>query len=197
MKRSLAVLVAALALPAAAAAKGPSKAEVTGPGIHKAIVIKGAESPGTPLMNFAGSTGFFPQVFNQSPDPTTRSRPDGKLGPKLSVVYTVPGPDGGTFMIRQDVYPYATPYPVSYMKPGQKIFMNPGGTHGGWYTGDPRMKSTLVRAGLPATPAAGGGGGSSTPWWIAGVVGGVALLVGAAWLLVRRRPHGTTAPEPT
>ena len=41
MKRSLAVLVAALVLPAAAAAKGPSKAEVSGPGIHKTIVITG------------------------------------------------------------------------------------------------------------------------------------------------------------
>jgi hypothetical protein len=196
MKRSLAVLVAALALPAAAAAKGPSKAEVTGPGIDKAIVIKGAESPGTPLMSFAGSTGFFPQVFDQSPDPTTRSRPDAKLGPKLSVVYTVPGPDGGTFTIRQDVYPYATPYPVSYMKPGQKIFMTPGGTHGGWYTGDPRMKSTLVKAGLSPTPSTGGGGGSSS-WWIGAIVIAVSLSVGVAWTLLRRRPHGGTAPEPT
>src|SRR5207244_2720651 len=92
MKRSLVVLVAALALPAAAAAKGPSKAEVTGPGINKAIVVTGAESPGTPLMTFAESSGFFPLVFGQSPDPTLRHRPDGKLGPRYSVVYRVPGP---------------------------------------------------------------------------------------------------------
>jgi len=196
MKCSLAVPVAALVLPAAAAAKGPSKAEVSGPGIHKTIVITGAESPGTPLMNFAESTGFFPQVFDQSPDPTSRSRPAGTLGTKLSVVYTVPGPSGATFTIRQDVYPYAKPYSVSYMKPGQKIFAVTGGTHGGWFVGDSRLKSTLVKAGLPATPGSGGGGGS-TPWWIAGLVAGI-LVVGAALVVVvRRRPHGTTAPEPT
>jgi hypothetical protein len=197
MKRSLVVLVAALALPAAAAAKGPSKAQVSGPGLQKAIVITGAEAPGTPLMTFAESSGFFPLVYGQSPDPTLRQRPNGKLGPRYSVVWRVPGPNSTVSTIRSDLYPYATPYAVSYLKPGQR-FWDGQRTYGGWFVADGRTKNALVRAGLPATPTAGGGGGgSSTPWWIAGVVGGLGLLAGAAWILVRRRPHGTTAPEPT
>jgi hypothetical protein len=46
----LAALAVALVLPAAAAAKGPSSASVTGPGLDKALVIRGnGESSGTPL----------------------------------------------------------------------------------------------------------------------------------------------------
>jgi MYXO-CTERM domain-containing protein len=195
MKRTLIVALVALAVPATAAAKGPSKAEVSGPGIAKTLVITGAERPGTPLMNFAESAGFFPLVFDQSPDPTLRSRPAGTLGRKLSVVYTVPGPNGSVFTIRQELYPYAKPFPLSYMKPGQRIFASPGGTHGGWFVGDPRLKSTLVHAGLAANPPSSSGG--STPWWIAGVAVAGLLLLGAIVVLLRRRPHGRTAPEPT
>jgi hypothetical protein len=192
MKRSLAVLVAALVLPAAAAAKGASKAEVSGPGLGKTVVVTGAESPGTPLMTLAESSGFFPLVFGQSPDPTLRNRPDGKLGPRYSVVFRVPGPNGAVSTIRSDLYPYATPYPVSYMKPGQRFWG--GRTHGGWFVGDGRLKGTLVRAGLPATPTTGGGG--STPWWAVGLGAGVLLAAVVAYLL-RRRPRPRAAPEPT
>jgi hypothetical protein len=194
MRRTLIVALVALAIPATAAAKGPSKAEVSGPGLGKTLVITGAESPGTPLMNFAESTGFFPQAFDQSPDPTTRSRPKGTLGPKYSVVYRVPGPDGGAFTIRQDVYPYAKPYTVSYMKPHQPLFRIPGGTHGGWFLGDSRLKGTLVHAGLPATPGTSSGG--STPWWLVGLGIGVAL-VAVALYLIRRRPRPLAAADAT
>ncbi|HEX6702665.1 MAG TPA: hypothetical protein VF101_18205 [Gaiellaceae bacterium] len=195
MKRMLAVALVALAVPATAAAKGPSKAEVSGPDLGKTLVITGAESPGTPLMNFAESTGFFPQVFGQTPDPTLRNRPSGTLGSRYKVVYRVPGPDGSTFTIRQDVYPYATPSAVSYMKPGQRIFQVPGGTHGGWFVGDIRLKGTLVHAGLPAAPGASSGG--STPWWLVGLGVGCGLaLVGAVLFLLRRRPRPLPASEP-
>ena len=192
MKRVLLILVAALALPAAAAAKGPSKAEVSGPGLGKTLVVLGAEAPGTPLMTLAESAGFFQLVYGQSPDPTTRTRPDGTLGPRYLVVYRVPGPNGIVSTIRGDIYPYAKPRPVSYLKPGQD-FWNGMRTHGGWFVGDARAKNTLVRAGLPPTPRTGGGS-DSKPWWIAGVVALVVVL-GAAVVILRRRPHGRTAPE--
>jgi hypothetical protein len=196
MKRLLFPLVAVLlAFPAAAAAKGPSKAEVSGPGIGKALVVVGAESPGTPLMTLAESSGFFPLVFTTTPDPTSRTRPAGNLGPRYRVVYRVPGPNR-VDTLRGDLYPYAKPRPVSYMKPGQR-FWDGQRTHGGWYVGDARMKGTLVRAGLSPTPPRGGTGGGSSSWWIGAIVIGVSLAAGAAWTLLRRRPHGRTAPEPT
>src|SRR5207302_3297681 len=121
MKRTLVVLLAALVLPAVAAAKGPSKAEVSGPGLGKPLVVTGAEATGTPLMTLAESAGFFPAVYGQSPDPMV-TRPKGDLGPRYSVVYRVPGPNRTVSTIRQDLYPYAKPFPVSYMNPGQPFW---------------------------------------------------------------------------
>jgi len=192
MKRVLIVALLALAVPATAAAKGPSKAEISGPGLGKPLVVTGAEAPGTPLMTLAESAGFFPAVYGQSPDPMLDSRPKGTLGPKYSVVYRLPGPNSTVSTIRQDLYPYAKPFPVSYTKPGQRFWDRGQRTRGGWFLGDPRMKGTLVRAGLPVTPIASSGG--SRPWWIAGPVGGI--LLAALALFLRRRPHGRTAAEP-
>jgi hypothetical protein len=68
------------------------------------------------------------------------------------VTYTVPRPNN-TFVIRQDVYPYASPVPVTYMAPGQPIFDME--TPGGWFQARPDLKETLVAAGLPEMAAAG------------------------------------------
>src|SRR5438105_10541558 len=107
MRRSplLAVAVAgALLLPAAAAAKGPSEATITGPGLSSGLTFRGGGEGGdTNLGLLVAQGGFFPQTFGQSPDPTG-AKPDD-LGPGYSVVYTVPGPSTDT--LRQDLYPYA------------------------------------------------------------------------------------------
>src|SRR5256714_6122974 len=194
MKRVLIVMLVALAVPAAAAAKGPSKAQVSGPGLGAPLVVTGAESPGTPLMTLAESAGFFPAVYGQSPDTMLHARPKGSLGPKYTVVYRLPGPNSTVSTIRQDLYPYATPFPVSYMKPGQPFWDQGQRTRGGWFLGDRRLKSTLVRAGLSATPRSSSGG--STPWWLVGLGAGIALAAVAAFLL-RRRPRPLAAVEPT
>ena len=193
MRKLLTVLplaAVALALAPGAAAKGPDRATVTGPGLDTALVVRGAEAPGTPLMTLAESFGFFPAVFNQSPDPMLKQQPKVKLGPKYLVTYRVPGPNGSDSTIRQAVYPYAKPYPVSYTKPGQP-FWDGQRTHGGWYEGNYRAKETLVAAGLPKTPPVGGGGGPDVLPWIGGAALVLALLLGlalAARLVARRRP---------
>ena len=189
----LVLLVAAGAIVVApvAQAKGPSKAEVNGPGVRKAIVVKGngEGGPGTPLGDFVEEVGYFPAVFGQSPDPMRSARPKGDLGPKYSVTYTVPAGEGNTVILRQDVYPYAKPVPVAYMRHGQPIFGMV--THGGWYVSDSSLRSTLVQAGLPRSAPSGASGGSTFSWlWDARTLAILVALVllGLAVVAMRRRP---------
>jgi hypothetical protein len=194
MKRLLLVLtVAMLALPATALGKGPSEARITGPGLAKAIEISGEETEGSPVMDLADAAGFFPAAFGQTPSPMTASAPKGNLGPRYSIEYTVPGPDGGTQTIRQDGYPYATPYSVTYMKPGQAIFDMK--THGGWFA-DSRLKEILVSHGLPKSATAAAETSRSAGFFSTGKLGALVLVLlvfGGAFVLMRRRMGGATA----
>jgi hypothetical protein len=193
MRKTMLLLVAAVALaaPGAAAAKGASKATIDGPGLGGTLTVGGnGESGGTPLGNLGQYSGFFPAVFGQSPDPTATKRPAGKLGPRYRIVWTVPGPNGDS-TIRQDVYPYAQPDPVTYMKPGQE-FWDGQKTHGGWYVGDSMLRSSLTAAGVPPTTPDGRGADWSR--WLVWALAAAAAL-GAAALLARRRTH-PLRPEP-
>ena len=150
-KYFLAAALVALALPALAAAKGPASASVSGPGLDRALTIRGdGEGPSTALGALATSSGFFAQMFGQSPDPTLASRPRGALGLRYKVVYIVPGPNDIRSRVVQFVYPYAKPVAVTYVKPGQP-FWDSERAHGGWYRATVRLKRMLVRAGLPST----------------------------------------------
>jgi len=193
MKRLLFLLaVAGLALPAAALAKGPSEARITGPGLGRAIKISGTESDGSPIMNLADAAGFFPAAFGQDPNPMI-ARPKGDLGPKYVITYKVPGGNSNDFTIRQDLYPYAArPYALTYTKPGQPIFGMQA--KGGWWT-DQRLKSVLVAAGLPRTaPAANVKTSSSAGFLSDGKIGAFVLVlfgIGAAAVLTRRHLRRT------
>jgi hypothetical protein len=188
MKRiSFLLTIAALTLPATAFAKGPSAARIDGPGLGKTITITGLEQEGSPLMTFTEQAGFFPAAFRQEPSPMLPGPPDGQLGPKFRIDYTVPGPGGGSFAIKQDLYPYAKASAVTYMPPGQELFGIPGGTRGGWYQ-SPLLKETLVSAGLPARPTAAG---KSSSFFSTGrlgtLAGSAALLIALGSVVVRRR----------
>jgi hypothetical protein len=193
------VVLAALMVSSAAFAKGATQATIKGPGLDKAIVLKsdtgGDPTYGSELGSLANATGFFPAVFNQQPDPMTRERPKGKLGPKYTIDYVMPGPYDTTSTIRQDVYPYATPYPLTYTKPGQ-IFWDTHRTHGGWFGAPQELRTTLVGLGLPKQPPAVGGD-DGTGWlrWVAiaiTIAAGLALLAALSLLLQRRRPRPAT-----
>jgi hypothetical protein len=193
MKRILFLLaIATLALPTAALAKGPSQAKIDGPGLGKAITITGTEEPGSPLMSFAEAAGFFPAAFGQEPDPMLPSRPKGALGPKFTIDYTVPGPEGDNFAIAQDLYPYAKPFALTYMKPGQEIFDMT--TRGGWWE-SPELKQRLVEAGLPAKPGAPTSNSSSfvSGGRLGALAGGAALLIAIGSVIFMRRRE---RPEP-
>jgi len=186
MKRYALIAAAlALALPGAALAKGASSATISGPGLNGVVAIPGTGEgdDGTPLGALASYGGYFPQMFGQSPDPTTRARPQGELGPRYVVRYTVPGPGGDSFVV-QDVYPYAKPFPATYMRPGQP-FWDGQKTVGGWVVADARVKDALVKAGLSASVPSGDG----IDWtsWISGTTSAAIALGLAALALVRRR----------
>jgi hypothetical protein len=152
MKRFIVLLVAlgALVVAGSAAAKGPSEAKITGPGLSSALTIKGVGEgdTSTNLGLLVNDAGFFPQTFGQSPSPLLRAQPQN-LGPRYTVTYTVPGPTIST--LEQELYPYAAGGPASFMRPGQK-FWDTQSTVGGWYRGTAQLKAMLVRAGLPVSP---------------------------------------------
>lgn len=149
MRRLTLLLTAALALllPAGAAAKGPSEAKITGPGLSSPLTISGGGEgdTSTNLGALVEYGGFFAETFGQSPSPLLRQAP-ASLGPRYLVTYTVPGPTLST--LEQDLYPYAAGGLVTYMRPGQP-FWGDQHTVGGWYRGGAPLKEMLVKAGLP------------------------------------------------
>jgi hypothetical protein len=185
--------LAALLVPTAMFGKGASEATLTGPGLGKGITLAGEGSPdGGTLMRLAESAGFFPAVFRTTPNPMLTKRPKGTLGPKYRITYTMPGPENDVSTLTQDLYPYATPNPVSYVKPGQRFFGDQK-TLGGWFVGNAFLKRQLVGVGLPETPPSGGG--SDGPWILLTAVA-AAVAAFAAFLSVvrlRRRPQPVTA----
>ena len=192
------VVSAALVVCSAALAKGATQATIKGPGLKKSGLVLRSDSGGDPssgsrLGRLAEAAGFFPAVFDQAPDPMLRERPKGNLGPKYTVDYVMPGPDGTTSTIRQDLYPYAEPYALSYTKPGQAFFDRGQGTHGGWFMTTSAVRTVLH---LPAQPPeARPGDGSGWLRWVAIVItiaAGLALIAALSLFVQRRRPRPAT-----
>jgi hypothetical protein len=189
MKRALlALTIATLVVPATALAKGPSEAVVNGPGDGGGINFGGGSGPPDrgAVADLAEQAGLYPAVFAQTPDPMLDARPKAVLGPKYTISWTVPGPNNETWIVKQDVYPYATPAPLTYLKPGQTVYEQ--ATRGGWYQATPMLKQTLVDAGLP-TSASGGSSSSSSdfPTTLLSVLTAFLLFATATGLLIRRR----------
>jgi len=184
MLRAIILLVlAALAVPAAASAKGPTEATISGPGFSKTIKVLGDGSGVGPGADLTQESGFFPAAFGQSPDPIQHRRPAASLGPRYTIAWKVPAGEGVTLRIRQDLYPYARGGGVTYMKPGQPIFGM--ATAGGWYA-NPELKRTLVSLGLPV--AAPGRTSGTNFALMAGLgVPGAVVAAGLAIVLAKRR----------
>jgi hypothetical protein len=142
MKKFALIVLIVLALPGTALAKGPAKASVAGPGITT-ITISGAEGSATPFWRFVEATGWFEAAYGPRLPETP---PTGELGPKYTITWAVPSSDS----LRQDIYPYAKPYPLTYMPSDQKIWGTP--VKGGWFVGRAKLEKALARIGLPAEP---------------------------------------------
>lgn len=143
---SIVFALAALAVPAAALAKGPTEGTISGPGFSKTVKVLYDGGGGSPGDNLSLASGFFPAAFGQSPDPMLQGKPSGPLGPRYVVVWKVPGGGGENYHLRQQLYPYARGGAVSYTRPGQSIFGTE--SQGGWYR-SADLKRTLVALGLP------------------------------------------------
>jgi hypothetical protein len=181
-----------------ALSKGATQATIKGPGLKKGGLVLKSDSGGDPssgsrLGQLATAAGFFPSVFRTAPDPMLRERPKGTLGPKYTVEYVMPGPDGTASTIRQDLYPYAKPYALSYTKPGQRFWGGDQTTVGGWFMTTSAVRTVL---GLPADPpAAGTDDGTGWLRWVAisiTIAAGFALLAAVSLLVQRRRPRPAT-----
>ncbi len=201
MKRHVSVVAAVAVLAALVAttafAKGASEAMITGPGLGDGIRMTGEGDPGGgALMQIAEDAGFFPSVFATTPNPMLAKRPAGELGPRYTVRYTMPGPNGVTNVLVQDVYPYAEPAPVTYLAAGQRYF----GTEravGGWFVASTALTDELVAVGLPkSVPSPGGPAIPRTTIEVAGAALLAAVAALGAILIARRRwpggRHATT-----
>jgi len=192
MNRFLLIAVLALVAPAAALAKGASEATIEGPGLDGAIVVTGdGESLGSTLNHLAVLAGFYPAVFERSPNPMLETQPDVELGPRYVVRYVMRGPSGDS-VISQDLYPYAEPYPVSYTEPGQPVPFARQDTFGGWYASTAQLKQVLMGIGLPAETPDVADGTTFAPWKIVLIVVGAAVAAALAVGIGRRR----RAPAP-
>ena len=189
----LSILVFGMTAPSALG-KGASEATITGPGLGAPITLAGeGQADGELLMQIAEAAGFFPAVFSQTPDPMSAERPAGTLGPKYTVEYVMPGPSNELDTLVQEIYPYATPSPVTYVDPGQP-FWTTEETYGGWFVAPSTLTDQLVAAGLPETAPTGGDTPSDSPWTVLGpvlVLLAVAAMGALAIVMTRRRPPRT------
>jgi hypothetical protein len=216
-RRVLAVLALAvllLAVPTAARAKGATAATIDGGGPgglpDGPITLRGDGEPGsgTDLGMLAEGTGLYAVVFDGDPGAVLKAAPTDRLGPRYTVTWTFPDPDGGRDrQVRQHVYPYAAGGPVSFTPAGQAVLDTT--STGGWYQGFDGLRAQLIDLGLPnrqplppaatATPTpasphpAQPASTSPPPVWprIAAVVAAFLTLAAGAALTLRHRP--TTA----
>jgi hypothetical protein len=139
VKKLALIVLVALALPASALAKGPSAASIAGPGLTT-IRIAGAEGSTTRFWRFVEAAGFFEAAYGPR---LPKTQPEGDLGPRYTITWKVPSSN----RLYQDVYPYAQPYPVTYMSPEQTIYGSK--VKGGWFVGGVKLKKALALIGVP------------------------------------------------
>jgi hypothetical protein len=189
---TIALALAALAMPVLASAKGPTEGSVSGPAFTKTFKVSNDGSGGTPGGDLTQTSGFFPAAFGQSPDPMLHRKPTGPLGARYTLAWKVPGGGSAMFRIRQDLYPYARGGAVTYTRPGQPIFGT--STLGGWYR-NPELKRTLVSLGLPAQAPSAGSGTSYA--LVAGLAAAGVLVVAVLWFGLRQRGQRSPSTSST
>jgi hypothetical protein len=217
MRTRVAVIVALVvvaATPSLVLAKGAIKANINGPGIGGGIRMNGSgeSGSGSRLGALADSSGFFAQAYGMQPSPLFHDRPEGDLGPRYAVRYTME--PGGSSVIVQHIYPFAKGGPVTFMAAGQP-FYGTESTVGGWFRATSNLLPTLDAIGIPkGAPASADSAKPSGPdaqeaetapaqradtsssnWILLSIVAAavIAICGWGAWVVVRRRPRSATA----
>src|SRR5918998_3065584 len=100
----LAAALALLLVPASAVAKGASAGTITGPGLAEPIELTGVGEGGSvgTLGRVAEEAGFYPAVFQTTPNPMLAKAPTSDLGPRYVVEYVMPGPNNQTSKLVQE-----------------------------------------------------------------------------------------------
>jgi hypothetical protein len=217
-----------------ALAKGTTQASITGPGLARPVTVSAAAGSETlpgqddALSSLADQTGLFTVLFG--PDlgdvhmpgkpSLLRTPPAAALGPRYTVIYTVPGitpaPGQASNQIRQYLYPSAAGGPVIYTPPGQQGLGQPLQATG-WLRGTPQLTATLTRLGIPAgiplpsapssaasVPAARAPAAAPKPsgttapsWLIATIASAAAIAIAGTALWLRRRSRPAIARRVT
>ena len=169
MRRSLFV-IAGLALLVCwappAAAKGPTSAQLTGPGLRSPIELT------TAMGVIADRTHASSLVFGLAGDTALAgSPPDVRRGPEYRLRFSVDLAAGGRqIVLDQHVFPFAEGGALVFTPPGQRNPFAPDALPGGWSHADPGLTDALVDAGVP-TPAAPAEPSPGRAWLpLAGVV---------------------------
>src|SRR4051812_29413760 len=100
---------------AAAVAKGPDQAVVTGPGLDQPILVRthGALTTGPDLASLIESSGIFDQLWCKTCDGGPAEPPTVNVGPMYLVRYRLPSVIGRRpGWVEQRTYPFAEPHPV-------------------------------------------------------------------------------------
>lgn len=214
-----------VALATPALAKGTTQASITGPGLGRPVTVSAAAGsealPGQEdaLSSLADQTGLFTVLFgpgigdvHMPGKPSLLRTPPAAatLGPRYTVIYTVPGitpaPGQASNQIRQYLYPRAAGGPVIYTPPGQHGFGQPLQATG-WLRGAPQLTATLTRlvvpagASLPSAPSSAASvraapapatapkpNDTTVPaWLIAVIASATAITIAGTALWLRRR----------
>ena len=132
-------------------AKGPSQAELEGPGLTSPLLLRptSQRTIGQALATMVQESGFFDGLYGTGPDSRTTRPPNSKLGPRFTVTYTLGGPAGDSTIV-QNLYPYAAPGPVTHIPPDQPFWIDHK-TAGGWHVAGAELKHMLIEVGLPRT----------------------------------------------
>lgn len=147
----LGTLVAALTALVAATpawAKGPVKATITGTGLDKPINLDASDT----LMMLSEEAGFWLTVFGaqdtrKESNLLTAPPPAKDLGPRYVIEYDTDITPGDV-PLRQDLYPFAKPAPLTYAAPDQPLFEGQV-SRGGWYRASTRLTDQLISLGVP------------------------------------------------
>ena len=202
------VLIAVGAMGASPAlAKGPTRAVIRGPGIDEPIVLTWRGGSADRFGDLVKRSGIFNGLWCRTCRASAGTRPTGALGPRFTIAYTLAIETIHHIhadRVIQDVYPYADPRPVTFVRRGQPFYGEE--TVGGWFVARPSLRGVLHQLGVPAvapdepdaspsvvaSTIGSSGAGNGRPW--APII--VVAAAGTVTVVVVRRRSRSAGRDP-